>query len=145
MTAATKQESKDRTQQQRDADELEDRVINLRDQERQVQREIAERRELQALEASQRDREMADGQRQKQVAAYSVLDRQARDGVRQIEHGTRDVARGASLSVPTLVPPALREPTLFVDVLFNTAIAVLSFQRDFLVDLLRTGVPVDAR
>lgn len=145
MTAPGKQESKDRTQQQHDADELQDRIINLRDQERQVQREAAERREQEALEAIRRERQVADRQRRQQVEAYSVIGRQAQDAARQIEDGTRHVARGAALTVSALIPPMLGQPSLLVDAVFNGVIAVLGFERDFLNGLLSTATLVDAR
>lgn len=43
MTAPSTQESKAKTRQDKEAEELQARVVNLRDQESQVQREAAER------------------------------------------------------------------------------------------------------
>lgn len=122
MTVPSKTEAKDRAQarkdvQELDAAELQDRIVHLRDQEREVQRELSERREQDAF-----------------VAA----DRRSRDAAREVEDGARHVARGAALTVSALVPPALRQPTVLVDLVFNTAIGVLAFQRDFLNDLLGT-------
>lgn len=140
MTAPSKQENKaDRTAQHTDVRELQDRLINLRDQEREVQLEAAERRELEALEASLRERRHADEQRHERDEAYGVIDRQSREAARQVEDGTRYVARGVALSASALIPPVFRQPTLLVDLVFNGAIAALAFQRDVLNELLVAG------
>jgi len=70
---------------------------------------------------------------------------QAQQGVRQLEDGTRAVARGTALSATTLLPPAFFQPTLLIDATFNIAIAMLTFQRDFLKDVLYTGRQADVR
>lgn len=119
MTAPSKAE-KDRAQlrqdvQALDAAELQDRMIHLRDQEREVQRELADRREQNA---------------------FVDADRRARDTAREIEDGARHVARAVALSVTSLLPPVVRQPSLIVDLTFNSAIAVLAFERDLINDLL---------
>ena len=150
MTAPSKQDAKDRTPpnkdvQELDAEELQDRIVHLRDQERQVQREIAERRELEALASSRRERERLERRRQQQIDAYQVVDRQARDGFGELEDGSRRIARGVAQSLSALVPPVLRQPTLAVDIVFNTMIVALSFQRDFINGVLTTSVVTDAQ
>ncbi len=46
MTAPVVQDPKNKAKQEAEAAELQDRIINLQDQERQVQREMAERRRV---------------------------------------------------------------------------------------------------
>ena len=120
MTAPGKTEPKDRTQlrkdvQALDAAELQDRMMHLRDQEREVRRELAELRG--------HDESIS-------------VERQVRDAAREVEDGARHTARAAALTVAALIPPAVRTPTLLVDLTFNAAIAMLAFQRDFLNDVL---------
>ncbi len=143
MTAPSPQESKAKTRQDKEAEELQDRIVNLRDQESQVQREAAERGEQDALRAFQQQREQADSDRRQQAEALATIGRQAQQGARQIEAGTRSVARGAASSAATLLPPALTQPGLLLDATFNSVISALSFQRDFWKDLLATGRRVD--
>jgi len=139
MTAPSTQESKAKTRQDKEAEEMQDRIVNLRDQESQVQREAAERGEQDALRAFQQQREQADSHRRQQSEALATIGRQAQQGARQIEAGTRSVARGAASSAATLLPPALTQPGLLLDATFNGVISALSFQRDFWKDLLATG------
>lgn len=148
MSAPSKTDPKDHTPtrkevQDLDAAELQDRITNLRDQEREVQRELAERREQDALAASHRDRELTDRRYAQQLQAYQVIEHQARQGVNDIEDGARRIARGTAVAVSTLIPPAVRQPALLVDVAFNVAISVLSFEHALLNDLL-TGIRTPA-
>lgn len=143
MTAPSTQESKAKSNKEKEAEELQDRIVHLREQERQVQRESAQRRELEQLTAYQKDRERADRDRREQAEALNTIGRQAQQGVRQLEDGTRAVARGTALSATTLLPPAFFQPTLLIDATFNIAIAMLTFQRDFLKDVLSTGRQAD--
>jgi hypothetical protein len=145
MSAPSKTDTKDRTStrkevQDLDAAELQDRITHLRDQEREVQRELAERREHDALASNHRERELADRRYAQQLEAYDVIEHNARRGGDDIEDGARRLARGTALAISTLIPPALRQPALLVDVTFNAAIAVLSFERALLNNLLATGV-----
>ncbi len=145
MTSPLTQETKNKAKQEAEAAELQDRISNLQDQERQVQREMADRREEQERELRRSEREGADRLRQQQTAALGTLSRQAQDGARQVEDGTRAIAQGTAMSAATLLPPALTQPALLIDLALNTAIAVLSFQRDFWNDLLTTGRPLGVR
>lgn len=145
MTSPLTQETKNKAKQEAEAAELQDRISNLQDQERQVQREMAARREEQERELRRSEREGADRLRQQQTAALGTLSRQAQDGARQVEDGTRAIAQGTAMSAATLLPPALTQPALLIDLALNTAIAVLSFQRDFWNDLLTTGRPLGVR
>lgn len=117
----------------------------MQDPERQVQREMADRREEQERELRRTERESADRLHQQQTAALDTLSRQARDGARQVEEGTRAIAQGTAMSAATLLPLALTQPALLIDRALNTAIAVLSFQRDFWTDLRTTGRPLGVR
>ncbi|MGI8534997.1 MAG: hypothetical protein ACR2K2_00595 [Mycobacteriales bacterium] len=143
MTTPATQENKTKSNAEKEAAELQDRIVNLREQERQVQRESAQRREQEALAAYQKQREQADRDRREQAEALHTIGRQAREGIRQLEDGTRAVARGTALSATTLLPPAVIQPSLLIDATFNIAIAMLTFQRDFLKDLLSTGRQAD--
>jgi len=144
MTAPVVQDPKNKAKQEAEAAELQDRIINLQDQERQVQREMAEHRQEQERELRQAERESTDRLRQQQTDALDTLSRQARDGARQVEQATRALAQGTAVSAASLLPPVLTQPALLVDLAFNTAVAVLSFQRDFWTELLTTGRPVSA-
>lgn len=139
MTAPATNESQGKNQQTKQADELQDRIVDLREQEQQIQREMAERREQEALQAFQKEREKADRQRQEQAEALNTIGRQADDGVQKVETGTQDAARGSAMIAATLLPPAMSQPALLVDATYNSAISALTFQRDFFKNLLSTG------
>jgi len=101
MTAPSTQESKAKTRQDKEAEEMQDRIVNLRDQESQVQREAAERGEQDALRAFQQQREQADSHRRQQSEALATIGRQAQQGARQIEAGLA-VSRAARRVRPQL-------------------------------------------
>ncbi len=73
MTAPVVQDPKNKAKQEAEAAELQDRIINLQDQERQVQREMAEHREEQERELRQAERESTDRLRQQQTDALDTL------------------------------------------------------------------------
>ena len=139
MTAA---ETADRAQLHQDPDERHDRLINLQDQHHQVQREVTERGEREALAAAQR--QPIDHQHPQRVEAYDLID-QAHDGLRQAEQGIRHIGLGTALSVSALAAPPRLRPTLFIDLLVSSAIATLSVHREFLNVLLTTASPSHAR
>ena len=141
MTAA---ETADTAQLHQDPDEPHDRLINPQDQHHQVQREVTERGEPEALAAAQR--QPIDHQHPQRVeAAYDLIDQRAHDGLRQAEQGTRHIGLGTALSVSALAAPPRLRPTLFIDLLLSSAIATLSVHREFLNVLLTTASPSHAR
>jgi molecular chaperone GrpE (heat shock protein) len=109
MTAPVVQDPKTKAKQEAEAAELQDRIINLQDQERQVQREMAEPREEQERELRQAERESTDRLRQQRTDALDTLSRQARDGARQVEQATRALAQGTARrrSMGSGPPPAM--------------------------------------
>lgn len=149
MSAPSKPEPKQQASTRKevhdlDAAELQDRVTHLRDQERAVQREIAERRAHEAVASTQLDRERSDQRYVEQAEALQIIERQARGAGRDFEHGARRLAGGVASTISTLIPPALRRPTLLVDVAFNTAIAMLNFERDLLNEVLAPRITPSA-